>query len=191
MKTNMKKLVGGFMVVMVIATIGAVIASAQTDDTSEEENTNGLSEHRRHSCGEYPSMVDLTVEQREELEAIRTSLQAEDATHQEIMTAIQEKLEEFGVDMPTFDEQNFETPDRDGQLDSRIEQTEQQLEQLYRTKELREQGYEWEEIQEIILEEFDLEYPVFPGFGMGGHHGFLNGDFHDDWQSLDSELSET
>ena len=72
-----------------------------------------------------------------------TTLREQNATRNEIQTAIQEKLDEFGV--------------LDTQLDNEIEQTQQRLTILNRQKELRDEGYSWDEINTIIQEEFDLE----------------------------------
>ena len=66
-------------------------------------------------------------------------------------------------------------------LEKQIERTEQRLEILIRQKELREEGYEWEDIQQIIQDEFELEFPA-EGHGMrfrrgrcGGFRGFNSG----------------
>lgn len=93
-------------------------------------------------------MAELTEEQKEDLQ-----------------TTVQEKLEEYGIEMPT----------RDEILDRQIEQTEQRLKILNRQKELREEGYEWEEIKDVIQEEFDLEFPAGEGQGMMFGHGFRRG----------------
>ena len=98
--------------------------------------------------GKRGFMTELTDEQREDL--------------QETM---QQKFEEYGIKMPT----------RDEILDKQIERTEQRLEILNRMKELREEEYEWEEIQEIIQAEFELEFPEegnYMRFGRGRCGGF-------------------
>ena len=87
-KTNRKKLVGGLLVAMVIATIGAVLVSAQENDCTIFWGQHGL-------------ISELTDEQREDLTA-----------------TMQEKMEEYGIEMPT----------RDEMLDRQIEQTEKRLE---------------------------------------------------------------
>jgi len=133
-KTNSKKLVGGLLVVMLIATIGAVLVSAQDSENSMFGNRRGF-------------MAQLTDEQREDMQE-----------------AMQQKFEEYDIEMPT----------RDEMLDKKIERTEQRLEILNRQKELREQGIEWEEIRDIIQEEFDLEIPE-QGPGMRFRHGHRGG----------------
>jgi len=165
MKSTRKKIVGGFLVAILVATIGAVIVSAQTEDTSMEDLSTGTFWHRGRRCGEAPFMAELTVEQREELEVLITSLQDDDATPEEIKTVVQEKLKEFGIEVPTIDER----------LDMKIEKTEQRLEILNRQKELLEQGYTMEEIRDIIQEEYELEEMFGEGQGMMSRRGFKRG----------------
>ena len=107
---------------LMIATILAVIGAAVVSAQTE----NGM------FWGGRGFMKELTDEQREELQA-----------------TMQQKFEEYGIEMPT----------RDEMLDKKIEHTKQRLEILERQKELREEGYEWEDIQEIIQDEFELEFP--------------------------------
>ena len=146
-KTNSKKLVGGLLVVMLIATIGAVLVSAQ-------DSEGGM------FCGKRGFMTELTDEQREEMK-----------------TTMQQKFEEYGIEMPT----------RDEMLDKQLEHTEQRLEILNRQKELREQGIEWGEIRDIIQEEFELEFPK-QGKGMkcgrGRYGSFRRGPMSEDASDL-------
>ena len=175
-KSTGKKLLGSFMVVMLVAVVGAVITTAETDeDSSDAETQQDTFFGRCDRGGHMPFFSELTDEQKEEIEVLRESLEEEGASAEEIQTAIQEKLEEFGV--------NFELPELmdeelDERLDTAIERTEQQLDILNRKKELREDGYSWEEIEDIIQEEFDLSFPVGGGQGMmkgpGFHHGPCN-----------------
>ena len=120
---------------LMIATILAVIGATVVGAQTED----GMFWGRRGF------MTELTEEQREDLQA-----------------TMQEKFEEYGIEIPT----------RDEMLDKQIERTEQRLEILKRQKELREEGYEWEEIQEIIQDEFELEYSIGQGPRMGFRHGF-------------------
>ena len=69
-----------------------------------------------------------------------------DEQKEDLQETLKQKFEEYGVEMPT----------RDEILDKQIEQTELKLEILNRQKELREEGYEWEDIREIIKDEFEL-----------------------------------
>ena len=98
------------------------------------------------------------------------TLRVHNATRDEIQAAIQEKLDEYGL--------------LDTQLDNEITQTEQRLTILNRQKELRDQGYSWDEINIILQEEFNLEnmtnmsYGIMqsPGFGQepcDGPHEFI------------------
>jgi len=105
---------------------------------------------------------DLTDEQQEEINALRQDLIDQNATHEEIQEAINAKLREFGIDIPT----------RDEMLDEEIERTSQRLDMLERQMELREQGYAWEEIHEIIQEEYDIEDMGPPAFNHGGKDRF-------------------
>jgi hypothetical protein len=142
MKKTSKKIAGGILVVMLIGTIGAVVASAHPGFLSE-----------------------LTDEQKEEIYDLKQELLDAGASHEEIKEAMREQLEEYGVELPT----------REEMLDKRIEQTEQKLEILKRTKELIQENPEItkEEIREIIEEEFGIEMPDCEG--MKPRHGFQKG----------------
>jgi hypothetical protein len=161
MNTTHKKLIGGLLVGLLIATVGAAFATGQTDDTTDDVIDNTPPQMpfgERHGLGnnttnEPPQMrfgimigpyaSELTDEQQTELEELMTSLREQNASRDEIRTAIQEKLDEFGV--------------LDTQLDNEITQTEQRLTILNRQKELRNEGYSWDEINNIIVDEFGLE----------------------------------
>ena len=174
MKKTSKKIVGGLMVVMFIATIGAVIASAVDVETNEDDARQTTFWGRQPMCGEPPFIAELTVEQREELDYLLTSLKEEGATPPEIHDAVQQKLAEFGIEVSTLDEK----------LDIQIERTEQRLEILNRKDELREQGYTWEEIKDIIQEEYDLDLPEGIGYGMNFQRGFRQESGHGKFQTL-------
>jgi len=173
MKTTNKKLVGGLLICLFISALGAVLATAQTDETSEEI-PKIMPFEKRHRFG--PFAYNLTDEQQAEIEDIITTLREENATRDEIQVAIQEKLDEFGV--------------LDAQLDNEIAQIEQRLTILYRQKELRDQGYSWDEINTIIQEEFDLEDTSYMGYGMTYGHGFGRGPCDEPGEFLSDEESE-
>lgn len=169
MKKTSKKFVGGLLIVLVIATIGVVFATAQDDGTTEEftpqENFCG----RRHMDGPRSFnnnstehglfFYDLTEDQQAEVDELRTSLQDQGANYSEIQEAINAKLDEFGV----FDQR----------LENEIEQTEQRLQILNREKELRENGYSWDEIRTSIQDEFGIEYLIQgDNHNMMGQRGF-------------------
>ena len=176
MNKTSKKLVGGFLVVMFIATIGVIIVSAQNDETSDDTFPQNplpfLGRHEMNRLGPNPFacnltkpgpfFYNLTEEQKSELEDLIKNLKDQGANFSEIRNAIQEKLDEWGV--------------LDKQLDNEIAQTEQRLKILNREKELRDQGYSWEEINQIIQDEFGLDVPIGVGqdmmFRHGGDHGF-------------------
>ena len=161
MKTTRKKLIGGLLIGLLVATVGAAFANGQTDDITDESTNNEppqMSFGGRHGMiglgntttsepsqmpfgymiGPYAS--ELTEEQQIELEELLTSLREQNASFDEIRAEIQGKLDEFGV--------------FDIQLDNEIAQTEQMLTLLNRQKELRNEGYSWDEINSIIEEEF-------------------------------------
>ena len=162
MKTTSKKFVGGLAVVMIIATIGVIIASAQTDDISNDDVYKKPFEGRRQMCGPgsylsnetriEPFFYNLTEEQKTELNELMQGLRDSGANSSEIKDAIQQKLDEYGV--------------LDEQLDNAIEETQQRLEILNREKELKEQGYSWSEINQIIQDEFGLEAPIGECYDM-------------------------
>jgi DNA-binding transcriptional MerR regulator len=170
MKTTHKKLVGGLLVGLLIATIGAVIATGQTDDTTDNTTSDTTNDtppqppcrDRQNMAGLGPFSSELTTEQQTELEQLMTDLRDQNATQNETRIAIQEKLDEFGV--------------LDTRLDNEIAQTEQRLTILNRQKELRNEGYSWNEISGIIEDEFGLENATGIGWDMrGGHGGFGHG----------------
>jgi hypothetical protein len=182
MKTTHKKLVGGLLVGLLVATVGAAFATGQTDDTTDDTIDNeppqmpfggrhGMIGPRNNTTSEPPQMPfgnmigpyasELTDEQQTELEELMTSLREQNASPDEIRTAIQEKLDEFGV--------------LDTRLDNELAQTEQRLTILNRQKELRNEGYSWDEINTIIENEFGLENTTSVGWnmidGLGCGHG--------------------
>ena len=169
MKTTHKKLVGGLLVGLLLATISAAFATGQTDDTTEDETSDTTTNMSpRMPCGERPGMIglgpfasELTDEQQTELEELMATLREQNATPDEIRIAIQEKLDEFGV--------------LDMQLDNEIAQTEQRLTILNRQKELRNEGYSWDEMRTIIEDEFGLDNATGVGWDMMGGHGFGHG----------------
>jgi len=161
MKTTHKKLVGGLLVGILIATVGAAFATGQTDDTTDDTIPQIPFGGRHGMNGLGPFASELTDAQQSELEDLMTTLRDQNATPEEIRTAIQEKLDEFGV--------------LDTQLDNEIAQTEQRLTILNRQKELRNEGYSWEEIRNIIEDEFDLQNTTGAGQDMMFEHGFERG----------------
>jgi len=81
MKKTSKKIVGGTLVMLLIATIGAVVASAHPDFFS-----------------------DLTDEQKEELKELKQELIDEGKNCSEIRETMRDQLEEYGVEFPTREE---------------------------------------------------------------------------------------
>jgi len=165
MKTTQKKLVGGLLVGLLVVTVGAAFATGSTDDITDDamdKEPPQMPFGKRHGMfglGLFAS--ELTDEQQTELKELMRSLREQNTSPDEIRTAIQEKLDEWGV--------------LDTQLDDEIAQTEQRLIILNKQKELRAEGYSWDEINSIIEDEFDLENTT--GFscnimgGLGCGHG--------------------
>lgn len=81
MKKTSKKIAGGLMVFMLIATIGAVVASANPG-----------------------FLADLTDDQRQGIRDTVSSMREEGATRVEIRETIREELEGYGVELPTREE---------------------------------------------------------------------------------------
>jgi hypothetical protein len=157
MKKVSKKIVGGLMISVLVASI-VVVANAQSDDTDAKDITRLNFFGKRHMNQIGPFVCNLTDEQQAELNELITSLRNENATFEEIHAVIKEKLDEYGV--------------LDERLDNKIAQTELQLSILNREKELRDQGYSWEEIRNIIQEEFNLELPADSAQGNMYRHDF-------------------
>ncbi|MCX6665808.1 MAG: hypothetical protein NT038_07110 [Euryarchaeota archaeon] len=63
----------------------------------------------------------------------------------------------------------------DKQLSDEINRTEQTLNILKRKQELRAEGKSWDEINQIVQSEFNLESPIDTGQGMIPGHGFRDG----------------
>jgi hypothetical protein len=167
-----KKLIGGLTVVALVAAVGVVFASAETNGTTnnsifsmnfwQRPSANETQKHNattRNFCGRQampgygPFYADLTEAQQAELKALIETLRSQNATPQEIRAAVQQKLDEYGV----FDRR----------LNDEINRTEQKLQILNREKELRAQGYSWENITSIIQQEFNVTIYGCNGYDMG------------------------
>ena len=178
MRTAHKKLIGGLLAGLLVATIGAALATGQTDDATDDTSnestpTTPIDVPFRDHCGMMGFGMcgyDLTDEQQTELEELMTSLREQNATPDEMRTAIQEKLDEFGV--------------LDTQLDNEIAQAEERLTILNREKELRDEGYSWDEITSILEEEFGLDNAIGFQMGMMGPHGGPGHEFHGEFQDF-------
>lgn len=171
--TKTKRLAGGLIIALVLATIGAVLTTAT--DTSED--AGDTEEYKLPFKGRGIISPDLTDEQQAELEELITSLSEQEATPDEIREAVNQLLDKWGI--------------LDERLDNAIEQTQEQLAILERADELREQGYNWDEINDIIQEEFDIDFPMDFGqdmiFGHGHGHRHPGGFFKSE-ESLDVDI---
>ena len=104
MKTKSKKLVGGLLVGMLIATIGAAFATGQPIGTTKDmaptilvEGRQGMIEKGSEMITVGSSASGLTDAQQTELNKLITSLVDQKATPEQIQAAIQEKLGEYGI----------------------------------------------------------------------------------------------
>jgi len=143
MKKTRTKIIGGLMVAILFATIGAVLVSAETDDAEDSEDWHLPIHRERNMFGLKIPKNELTEDQQSEIDSLITILSEDGASCEEIREAIFDKLDEMGI--------------IDEHLDDAIEQTEQRLMILNRENELRDEGYSWEEINEIIQDEFVLD----------------------------------
>lgn len=159
--TRRTLIVGGLLAVLLVGTVSAVFAT--TSDSTNATTTKGtrqptwnstmapfpktnsrMPDHQGFRQGKFhgliPLGITLTAEQRDELNATIAALRQQNATPQEIRTAIQAKLDEFGV--------------YDAQLNATITATQQRLAILNREQDLRSQGYNWTTINTMIAAEF-------------------------------------
>jgi hypothetical protein len=158
MKTTSKKIIGGFMVVMLIASIGIVFASANIDDTSDNDTIQKTFCDKRQPSRLVPFDSNLTVDQKTELNDLINTLKEQGSNSSEVRVAIQQKLNEWGI--------------LDQQLNNEITQTEQRLQILNREKKLRDQGYSWDEIRNMIQDEFNLQNYTCDDHGVMNRNGF-------------------
>jgi len=175
MKNPIKKIAGGLMVAILVATIGVVLVGAETEDADETEDWHMPMIDGHKMFGHRGMTAELTEDQQAEIEELISDLTEEGASCEEIREAVYLKLDEMGI--------------LDDRLDNAIDQTEKRLEILNRENELRDQGYSWEEINEIIQEEFVLEHPIdtFHGF----HRGFYENGEVPDFNSKESSIETT
>ena len=163
-KATQKKILGGTLIVLFLSILGAVLVTAELDDAEDvpDDSTN-FPDFRfgRLNCRQEPYMSELTEEQQEEINNLRQSLTEENATQEEIREAINDLLTEFGIELP----------DRDDILDDQIERTIEKLELLELQKQLREEGNTWEEIEDILAEEYDFDLSLNHHDMMGSRGG--------------------
>jgi DNA-binding transcriptional regulator YhcF (GntR family) len=157
-KTTTLKILSSLMVILLIGTIGAAMVSAE-DTTNNLETEQKDFENCPKGMRPPPFLDELTDDQQEELKNLVETLKEEGATREEIHTAIQEKLEEWDI---TIEPPTLTDEERDEILAKKIEKTEQRLEIMNRVQELRDQGYDYEDIKDIIKEEYDIEPPLQP-----------------------------
>ena len=179
-KSTQKKILGGTLIVAFLATLGAVLVTAETDDITKDENTFLGFECDRRMGDRQPFFSELSEEKQQEINKLSQQLIEEDSTPEEMRTAIGEKLAEFGVELP----------DRDEMLDEQIQHATQHLEILDLKKQLREEGYSWEEIQDVISEEYDLDSFINHPGGMRGMNGRMGCFGGGKLNNPDNEIAE-
>ena len=165
MKKKMsKKIIGGLIVASLLATIGAVIVSADIGEDNEENNWPFGFRMKQKIENRHKIMCELNEEQREEIKELKETMEEEGKTPEEIREAIKQQLESYGIDLPN----------REERLDMAIENTEQKLEILKYIRELIENNTDLtkEEIRDLVETEFGIELPEFDGNGMNFRRGF-------------------
>ncbi len=158
-KATTLKILSSLIVTLLIGTIGAALVSA--DDTTKLETEQKDFENCPKGMRPPPFFDELTDDQKEELKNLVETLKEEDATREEIHTAVQEKLEEWDI---SIEPPKLTDEERDEILAKKIQNTEQRLEIMNRVQELRDQGYDYEAIKDIIGEEYDIDPPTQPHF---------------------------
>ena len=163
-----KKIIGGLIIISIIATIGTVIVSADISDDKGDKNWFFPCKGKESKIGMHAFFYELTEEQREEIKNTKETLEEEGKTPEEIRDAIKQLLESYGIDLPTKEER----------LDNAIANTEQRLEVLEYVKELITENPELtkEQIRHLVEEEFDIDLPEFNENGMNFRHRFRGRD---------------
>ena len=164
----MKKLASSLIIASLIAIIGAVFVTADADEDAEKTEDYHFPYRFEKIYIRGAMGSDLSEEQQTEIDDLIDTLNEEGASPEEIREAVSQKLDEMGI--------------LDERLDNAIANTEEKLQMLNRQRELRDQGYSWDEINDIIKEEFDLECPSPLQDGRPHGHGFDRGF---DWNKGD------
>jgi len=161
MNTTRKKILGIALIVMILAVIGSILVTAETEDMTTDEEPFGCFGFGRMMERPSQFLSTLTEEQQNEIDSIQSTMKQANASFEEIQEAINEKLREYGYEIPT----------RDELLQNDIERTTKRLEILERQKELRDRGTNWDDIKDIIIEEYGED--CIDGHGPGTmNHGF-------------------
>ncbi len=168
MKNKNKILLSGLIVTVLIGTIGAALVSADDNSTNIPDKANKFFDFEHRMMPPMPCLNQLTEEQQTELNNLITSLQEQNATPEEIRTIVQEKLVEWCISTTSTE---ITDEDRDQHLSQQINQTEQRLDILYRVQELRNQGMSYEDIKNIVEEEFNITAPHLMDYYQGFGHG--------------------
>lgn len=171
-----KKIAGGLIFAILLATIGAVLGTADTGDDADKTEDGHMPFGERSRFGKEGFYSDLTLEQQEEIDELITNLNEEGTTPEEIHESVFNLLDSWGL--------------IDEKLDTSIARTEERLEILYRKAELRDEGYSWEEIEDILKEEYDLDSFMTQHHGMRGMRGRMGCFRGGELDSPDYEITE-
>jgi len=121
MKKQQKKIFGGVLIVILLATIGAILVSAEsTNDSTMFKPMFGF------RSNQFMKLIfeELNEDQKQELHDLLKDLKENDATPEEIRNAVTEKLESWDLEIPT----------RDEMLDQQIQNAQKQIEILRNKK---------------------------------------------------------
>jgi len=159
-----KKIIGGLIVASILATIGAVLVSADINENNENKNWFFNFRGKQSMNEIHPFFSELTEEQREEIKEIKETMEEEGKTSKEIREAIKLQLEAYGIEIPTIEER----------IDNVIANTGKRLEVLEYIMEILAENPELtrEEIRNFVEEEFDIELPESGEKCVNVRHGF-------------------
>ena len=159
-----KKIIGGLIVASILATVGAVIVSADIIENEENSNWPFAFACKRQMNYRHQILSELTEEQREEIKELKETMDEEGKTPEEIREAVKLQLESYGIEIPT----------REEILDDAIANTEQRLEILNYIKDLITENPDLtrEEIRDLVEDQFDLDLPEFDENGMNFRYEF-------------------
>lgn len=163
-ESTAKNIISGLIIISIIATIGAVIVSADLNDDNGDKKWLFPCEGKGLMIEKYPFFSELTEEQREELKELKETLVEGGKTSEEIRDVVRQLIESYGIELPT----------REERLDNAIANTEQRLEILQYVKELITENPDLtkEEIKNLIEDEFDIDLNEFNENEMNFRHRF-------------------
>jgi len=176
------KYVGAVLLIAALVAVGLVYALPQSGETGKQHGRNCLDQ--------------LTEEQREALDQLIQELRETGATREEIREAVQQYMEELGIDIEDC-RGTMEGFGRRGPMGGFNQLTEEQREALnQKIEELREAGATPEEIREAVqqyTEELGIDIEPFgigEGFGHRGLYGCYDQLTEEQREALDQLIQE-